>query len=92
MSGRPAEDGAPPARATVRVTVVVDDAHRTAMESVCTHLRAEGMHVEQVLAVLGLVTGELPAARLPAVRGVEGVAGVEEQREHRLPPPDAPVQ
>lgn len=76
----------------VAITVVVEEAHRPATDAVCARLRAEGMRIEQVLTLLGLVTGELPEDRLPAVRRVEGVSSVGRQGSFRLPPPDAAVQ
>jgi hypothetical protein len=75
-----------------RVTVTVGDEHRERLEGVVERLRAAGLEVEQVLGTLGIVTGSAPAEALDALRGVEGVASVDQQLTHRLPPPDAPVQ
>lgn len=86
------EEGSAARTGTVPVTVVVEEAHRSALDAVCARLRDEGMHVEQVLELLGLVTGRLPQDRLPAVRHLDGVSSVEVQRGYRLPPPGAPVQ
>jgi hypothetical protein len=74
------------------VSVTVDDGHQQSMDGVVESLRAHGMEVEQVLGSLGIVTGSAPAEALDALRGVEGVASVDEQLTHRLPPPDSPVQ
>ena len=74
------------------VSVTVDDGHRDSLDGVVEHLRASGMEVEQVLGSLGMVTGSAPAETLDALRGVEGVASVDEQLTHQLPPPDSPVQ
>jgi hypothetical protein len=75
-----------------RVTVTVGDEHRESLEGVVERLRAAGLEVERVLGTLGIVTGSAPAEALDALRGVEGVASVDQQLTHRLPPPDAPVQ
>ena len=74
------------------VSVTVGDDHRATLDGVVENLRASGMEVEQVLGMLGIVTGSAPAEALDALRGVEGVASVDEQLTHRLPPPDSPVQ
>jgi hypothetical protein len=74
------------------VSVTVDDGHQESLDGVVESLRAQGMEVEQVLGSLGIVTGSAPAESLDALRGVEGVASVDEQLTHRLPPPDSPVQ
>jgi hypothetical protein len=77
---------------TARITVVVDAAHRPAIDALTHRLRAEGMQVEQVLRRLGTVTGTIPEGRLPALERIEGVASVERERRYRLPPPEEPVQ
>jgi hypothetical protein len=50
------------------------------------------MQVEQVLGSLGIVTGSVPEDAVDALRSVEGVASVDEQLTHRVPPPDSPIQ
>jgi hypothetical protein len=74
------------------VSVTVADGHRESMDGVVENLRASGLEVEQVLGTLGIVTGSAPADALDALRGVEGVASVDEQLTHHLPPPDSPIQ
>ena len=74
------------------VIVTVDDAHRAQLDAVAESLRRHGLQVEQVLAEVGLIAGQLPAGRALGELRVEGVAAVEEARTVRLPPPDAPVQ
>ena len=74
------------------VSVTVGDEHRESLDGVVENLRASGMQVEQVLDTLGIVTGSAPADALDALRGVEGVASVDEELTHQLPPPDSPIQ
>ena len=74
------------------VSVTVGDDHRESLDGVVESLQASGMEVEQVLGTLGIVTGSAPADALDALRGVEGVASVDEQLTHQLPPPDSPIQ
>jgi hypothetical protein len=74
----------------VELSVTVDDGH--AIEEVAAGLRARGMQVAQVLDGIGVITGSAPAETRDALAGVEGVASVDEQLTHQLPPPDAPVQ
>jgi hypothetical protein len=75
-----------------QVSVTVGDGHRESLDGVVESLRASGLEVEQVLGTLGIVTGSAPADALDALRGLEGVASVDEQLTHQLPPPDAEVQ
>jgi hypothetical protein len=74
----------------VQVSVTVDDGH--VIEEVAAGLRARGMEVAQVLDGIGVITGSAPAGAREALAGVAGVASVDEQLTHQLPPPDAPVQ
>jgi hypothetical protein len=74
----------------VQLSVTVEDGH--AIEEVAERLRARGMAVAQVLDGIGVITGEAPPEAREALAGVEGVASVDEQLTHQLPPPDAPVQ
>jgi hypothetical protein len=74
------------------VSVTVGDGHRESLDGVVDSLRASGMEVEQVLGTLGIVTGSAPPDSLDALRGVEGVASVDEQLAHQLPPSDSPIQ
>ena len=74
----------------VQLSVTVDDGH--AIEEVAAGLRARGMEVAQVLDGIGVITGSASDDVRPALAAVEGVASVDEQLTHQLPPPDAPVQ
>jgi hypothetical protein len=74
----------------VQLSVTVDDGH--AIEEVAAGLRARGMQVAQVLDGIGVITGSAPEDVRQTLAGVEGVASVDEQLTHRLPPPDADVQ
>jgi len=74
------------------VTVTVDDAHVGAIDEVAGRLRDAGMEVASVLAAVGIITGSVPVARMPAIEAVEGVAAVQEQTSFKLAPPDADVQ
>ncbi len=74
----------------VQLSVTVGDGH--AIEEVAAGLRARGMEVAQVLEGIGVITGTAPDEVRADLAGVEGVASVDEQLTHQLPPPDAPVQ
>ena len=76
----------------VTLSVTVDDGHLPAIDRVAEALRARGMEVEQVLDGLGIIPGSAPAGSRSALTAVEGVASVDEELTHQLPPPDAPVQ
>jgi hypothetical protein len=80
------------ARTPVPVTVTVADSHVAGMEDLVERLRQAGMEVDAVLAAIGIVTGSVPATRMPAIRALPGVAAVEEQTTFQIPPPDADVQ
>jgi hypothetical protein len=74
------------------VSVTVGDDLKDSLDGVVESLRARGMQVGQVLASLGIITGEAPADALGALRGVEGVRSVDEEMTYQVAPPDADVQ
>ena len=74
----------------VQLSVTVDDGH--AIDEVAAGLRARGMEVAQVLDGIGVITGSAPDDVRHTLADVEGVASVDEQLTHQLPPPDSAVQ
>lgn len=75
------------------VVVSVDEAHLGTLPQVADSLRQCGMVVEDVLDGLGVITGTLPdQEHADLASAVEGVVSVDEDLQHQLPPPDAPIQ
>ncbi|MEG3849942.1 hypothetical protein QT971_21590 [Microcoleus sp. herbarium19] len=66
-----------------RIVVTVDDQNLSVIESVVAGLESAGMKVEQVLAVTGIITGEVARSKLEQLKTVTGVAGVEVDSEMR---------
>lgn len=64
-----------------RIIVTVDDQNLLVIQSVVTALQSAEMKVEQVLAVTGIITGEVTQSKLEGLSSVPGVAGVEIDRE-----------
>jgi hypothetical protein len=76
----------------VRLTVTVADAQLGELDLVAARLREAGMTIDQVLGELGIITGSATPACRAVLAGLPGVDAVEDDRRHRLPPPDADVQ
>jgi uncharacterized membrane-anchored protein len=74
------------------VTVTVDDTHLDKIEEVAAHLRKSGMHVDQVLNEIGVISGSVPDDRRQLLQTVTGVQSVEDTATVQLPPPESPVQ
>lgn len=64
-----------------RIIVTVDDQNLSVIQSVVTGLESAGMKVDEVLPVIGIVTGEVSQSKLEGLRSVPGVASVEIDRE-----------
>lgn len=64
-----------------RIIVTVDDQNLSVIQSVVTALQSAGMKVDEVLPVIGIVTGEVSQSKLEGLRSVPGVAGIEIDRE-----------
>lgn len=76
----------------VNVVVSVADDHLDELSTVVTALRGAGLHVDDVLDAVGMVTGTVAGASVEALESVPGVAEVELQRVQRVAPPDAEIQ
>lgn len=64
-----------------RIVVTVDDQNLPVIQSVVTALEAAGMKVEQVLPVIGIISGEVAQSKLEGLKSVPGVANVEIEKE-----------
>ena len=75
------------------VNVSIDDAHLDSMSSVARALQERGMHVDQVLDGVGIITGSVADDRRGLLESVPGVDAVlDGQLSYQLPPPTAEVQ
>ena len=74
------------------MSVLVTASGDTPIADVAARLEAEGVHVESVLEAVGVIVATVPDGGVRALAEIEGVGAVEENREIRLPPPDADVQ
>jgi hypothetical protein len=74
------------------VSVTVDEAHLGSIAEVADQLRSHGMRVDQVLDLLGVITGEVEETRCRELAAVAGVTSVDPSQPVQLPPPDSPVQ
>ncbi len=75
-----------------RVTVTVGDNHVGDIQAVVEQLEAAGMNVDQILDVVGIVTGSVPSERRAALELLPAVAAVEGEQTFQIAPPDADVQ
>jgi hypothetical protein len=75
-----------------KITVSVADDAMGRIDEVVSALESGGMHVEQVLRPIGVITGSVDTRHVLALGSVAGVAAVEPQRTVQLPPPDSDLQ
>jgi hypothetical protein len=76
----------------VRLSLSVSDAHAKDLGKIAKAVQKIGMKVEQQLAGLGVITGEIEADKLSALGRIPGVAHVEEERQVGIAPPGSPIQ
>jgi hypothetical protein len=62
------------------------------LEQVASAAEQAGLRVQQKLAAVGLLIGEIDEEHIPSVQAVAGVSAVERTREIRIPPPGSPIQ
>lgn len=78
--------------ARVAVIVSLDDAAIDRVGEVVAMLERAGLEVRDVQDAIGIVSGAADASLLPALRRLRGIAAVEIERQHQLPPPDSDLQ
>lgn len=76
--------------ATERFLVTVADGHTDRIDDLVARLESAGLSVEKVLRAVGVVVGTCEPGRAGSLSALEGVGGVEPDREVRLDPPDGP--
>lgn len=76
----------------VAVTVAVAQEALGAFGEVVQRCELAGLHVDQALVSIGVITGTIAADQIIALRDLSGVDSVEVARDYDLPPPDSPVQ
>lgn len=78
--------------AQVRVIVSVDDTHLPNILDVAQSLRELGLDVEEVMDLVGVITGSCKPETVDTIAHMASVASVEEEQEYQLPPPDSEIQ
>jgi hypothetical protein len=76
----------------VSVVVSVADDHLDDLTEVVADLRKAGLRVADVMEPVGMITGTVAGDSIDALESVPGVAEVERQRTHYVPPPEEDVQ
>jgi hypothetical protein len=76
----------------VNVTVAIDDAHLSTIQTVAEQLHAAGMAIQQVLPTVGVITGSIDSEQVDRLSQVEGVARVEREQTFQLRPPESDIQ
>jgi hypothetical protein len=76
----------------INILVAVDENHIEQILEVAQHLRSTGMHVEQILDRLGVITGSCDSDKMPEISQIAGVSHIEVEREYQLPPPESDLQ
>jgi hypothetical protein len=65
--------------ADVSVLVTVAESHRGKLDAVANRLESAGMSVAEKFRLGGVIAGEVPRAKLGAIRKFEEVTAVEEE-------------
>ncbi|HEU4511370.1 MAG TPA: hypothetical protein VFR78_24285 [Pyrinomonadaceae bacterium] len=78
--------------AKVKLSISVDEEHLNQFPKIMKEVEKAGMEIDQELEDLGVATGAIDEDKVAALREVEGVEHVEEEREFQIAPPDSDVQ
>jgi hypothetical protein len=74
------------------ITVTVQDEHLADIDQLAERLRCAGMHIEQIMRPIGIITGSVAPAQRHSITTMPGVAAIEDEMTCQLPPPDSEVQ
>lgn len=74
------------------IVVTVSDEALSNIYQLADRLAAEGMKIDRVMPVTGVITGSSPANKVSSLKKVTGVASLEEELAASLPPPDSTLQ
>jgi hypothetical protein len=78
--------------AVENVNISVADDFRGRLDEVVAGGERVGLRVRQRLDSIGVLTGSIDSAQIPALERVPGVSRVERERRVQLPPPESRVQ
>ncbi|MFQ4144883.1 ketohydroxyglutarate aldolase [Chlorogloeopsis sp. ULAP02] len=67
----------------VNISVSVDDEYADKILEVVADLQAVGMNVENIMPILGVITGSVESTQMDALSQVKGVNAVEVSRTFR---------
>lgn len=76
----------------INLSVSVDDDHLKQFSEVARRLRDAGMNIGKQMDAIGVISGSIDSEKVHALKGIEGVAHVEQSRSFQIAPPDSPVQ
>ncbi|MET0279468.1 MAG: hypothetical protein ABW198_14155 [Pseudorhodoplanes sp.] len=72
--------------AKVRMLISVRDSHLGSIDEIAIAAGRAGMDVDAKMKGIGVVSGLIEADRIDALRAIDGVADVAEDRKFSLPP------
>ena len=76
----------------IKISVAVDNAHLSEIQSISEKLHSSGMNVEQILSNIGVINGSVESNQLNSLNQIEGVQSINPQQGFQLAPPDSDIQ
>jgi hypothetical protein len=72
--------------AKVRMLISVRDTHLSSFDEIARAAERAGMEIDGRMTNIGVMSGLIEADRIDALRAIDGVADVEEDKKFTLPP------
>ena len=76
----------------VKVSIAIDDAHLEQIWEISQNLQAVGLHIDQTLQTLGIISGSIDSSQVDRLYQIEGVQHIEPDHSYQLPPPNSDIQ
>ena len=76
----------------VEVVVTVDEKHLSRLSAIASQLESVGLMNAQIMAGIGVITGQATKDSMSGLKGIEGILTVEQSGQVQIAPPDSSIQ
>ena len=76
----------------VEVVVTVDEKHLSRLSAIASQLESVGLMNAQIMAGIGVITGQATKDSMSDLKGIEGILTVEQSGQVQIAPPDSSIQ
>ena len=76
----------------LEVVVTVDEKHLSRLSAIASQLESAGLMNAQIMAGIGVITGQATKDSMSDLKGIEGILTVDQSGQVQIAPPDSSIQ